>query len=176
MNHYQVLGVSKTASEDEIKRAYHKLALKYHPDKNRASNAEEKFRSLNEAYKILKDDQKRATYDRFDLPETKASHRSHHQQRTKRDERFFKGSSSRADKEQRYLDELDMIRRVNSDLLDQANMKLKRPKCSTSEKANSQATRSNFFVGEAFQEENDDDYEKIVLDRLRACDSARWFR
>lgn len=63
---YEVLGVAKGASGDEIKKAYRKLAMKYHPDKNPGDKAaEEKFREATDAYDILKDDQKRAAYDRF---------------------------------------------------------------------------------------------------------------
>jgi len=65
-DYYQTLGVSKTASADELKKAYRTLAMKYHPDKNKDDkNAEAKFKEINEAYDILKDEQKRAAYDRF---------------------------------------------------------------------------------------------------------------
>lgn len=65
-DYYSVLGVSKTASQDELKKAYRKLAVKYHPDKNKGDKAsEEKFKEINEAYDVLKDDQKRAAYDRY---------------------------------------------------------------------------------------------------------------
>jgi curved DNA-binding protein CbpA len=63
MNHYDILGVSRTASEDEIKKAYHKLAIKYHPDKNKEPGAEEKFKSIAGAYAILSDAGKRRNYD-----------------------------------------------------------------------------------------------------------------
>lgn len=63
---YEVLGVSKTADKDELKRAYRKLAMQYHPDRNAGdAEAEKKFKELNEAYDVLKDEQKRAAYDRF---------------------------------------------------------------------------------------------------------------
>lgn len=65
-DYYEVLGVSKNADEAEIKKAYRKLALKYHPDKNPGdASAEDKFKEAAEAYEILSDQQKRAQYDRF---------------------------------------------------------------------------------------------------------------
>jgi molecular chaperone DnaJ len=65
-DYYEVLGVARGASLDEIKKAYRKLALKYHPDKNPGdSEAEEKFKEAAEAYGVLSDDEKRARYDRF---------------------------------------------------------------------------------------------------------------
>jgi len=63
-DYYQVLGVGKTASEKEIKQAYRKLALKYHPDRNQGDKqAEEKFKEINEAYQVLSDAEKRQRYD-----------------------------------------------------------------------------------------------------------------
>ena len=65
-DYYEVLGVSKTATEDEIKKAYKKLAIKYHPDRNPDDKeAEEKFKEAAEAYDVLHDPQKRARYDQF---------------------------------------------------------------------------------------------------------------
>lgn len=65
-NPYEVLGVARNASDDEIKKAYHKLVMKYHPDRNPGDKAaEEKFKEINNAFDILKDPQKRAAYDRF---------------------------------------------------------------------------------------------------------------
>jgi len=65
-DYYAVLGVSKSATEDEIKKAYRKGALKYHPDKNKGDKqSEAKFKELNEAYETLKDSKKRKQYDTF---------------------------------------------------------------------------------------------------------------
>ncbi len=64
-DYYEILGVDKNATQAEIKKAYRKLALKYHPDKSDAKDAEEKFKEINEAYQILSDEKKRQTYDQF---------------------------------------------------------------------------------------------------------------
>ena len=66
MDYYDILGVSKNASDGEIKKAYRKLALKYHPDKNKGNKqAEEKFKQISEAYAVLSDAEKRKQYDTF---------------------------------------------------------------------------------------------------------------
>src|SRR6266436_1029519 len=63
---YDILGVAKSADADTLKRAYRKLAMQYHPDRNAGDkSAEQKFKDISEAYDVLKDDQKRAAYDRF---------------------------------------------------------------------------------------------------------------
>ncbi len=64
-DYYEVLGVPRTASKAEIKKAYRKLALKFHPDRNKEPDAAEKFKEISEAYAILSDDEKRAQYDQF---------------------------------------------------------------------------------------------------------------
>jgi molecular chaperone DnaJ len=71
-DYYDILGVAKNSTEDEIKKAYRKLAMKYHPDRNqgdgnekKAKEAEEKFKEVKEAYEVLTDSSKRAAYDRF---------------------------------------------------------------------------------------------------------------
>lgn len=64
-DYYQVLGVSRSASDEEIKRAFRKLAMEYHPDRNKDLSAGERFKEINEAYQVLSDSRKRSNYDTF---------------------------------------------------------------------------------------------------------------
>ena len=64
-DYYEILGIKRAAGQDEVQRAYRKLARKYHPDVNKASNAEEKFKEINEAHEVLKDPEKRKMYDQL---------------------------------------------------------------------------------------------------------------
>src|SRR5881275_999780 len=64
-DYYASLGVDRNASEDDIKKAYRKLARKYHPDVSKEANAEERFKELSEAYETLRDPEKRAAYDQL---------------------------------------------------------------------------------------------------------------
>jgi len=64
-DYYKILGVQKSANDDDLKKAYRKLALKYHPDKNKSPGAEEKFKEIAEAYDVLSDKKKREVYDQY---------------------------------------------------------------------------------------------------------------
>ena len=64
-DYYEVLGVSSNASEEELKKAFRRQALEYHPDRNKDADAEKKFKEINEAYQILSDSEKRTIYDRL---------------------------------------------------------------------------------------------------------------
>src|SRR5678816_821708 len=64
-DYYEVLNVDKNATKEEIKNNYRKLALQYHPDRNKSAGAEEKFKEISEAYAVLSDEEKRKKYDRY---------------------------------------------------------------------------------------------------------------
>src|SRR3990170_9149302 len=64
-DYYEILGVPRNASGEDLKRAFRKLARQYHPDVNDSTDAEERFKELNESYAVLSDPEKRAAYDRF---------------------------------------------------------------------------------------------------------------
>jgi len=67
-DYYEILGIPRNASREDIKKAYRNLALKYHPDRNKSPGAEERFKEISEAYAVLSDDQKRIQYDQFGHP------------------------------------------------------------------------------------------------------------
>src|SRR3989338_2703453 len=64
-DYYQILGLSKNSTPEEIKKAYRKLALQYHPDRNKSKEAEEKFKEVTKAYEVLSDPSKKQAYDQF---------------------------------------------------------------------------------------------------------------
>ncbi len=64
-DYYKILGITSGSNEDEIKKAYRRMALKFHPDKNKDPNAEEKFKEIAEAYEVLSDPKKRVIYDQY---------------------------------------------------------------------------------------------------------------
>lgn len=72
MDYYQILGVSRTADQKEIKKAYKKLALLYHPDKNTSEEASQKFQEISEAYEVLSDPEKRRDFDQFGTAQDEA--------------------------------------------------------------------------------------------------------
>ena len=73
-DYYAILNLSKNANESDIKKAYRKLALKFHPDKNKDPGAEEKFKEISEAYEVLSDKEKRSVYDKFKIQVRQDSH------------------------------------------------------------------------------------------------------
>jgi DnaJ-class molecular chaperone len=72
LNYYDILGILPTASNEEIKKAYRSMSLKYHPDRNQSEESTQKFQQISEAYEVLSDSEKKANYDKFgtnDIPE-----------------------------------------------------------------------------------------------------------
>lgn len=163
MNHYELLGVRKNASKEEVKKAYRKLALRYHPDKNPGdSKAGQRFGELNEAYEILIDDHKRELYNREEaFSQTRREPRpssSHHHRHRFHDE----PNHDEHRKQRQYESELERIRKINSDLLNSANNLNRRSD------SRQKSTRARHKMPIILPEETDDKYEEIVLKRLRA--------
>lgn len=73
-DYYKILGIPKSSKDDEIKKAYRKMALRYHPDKNKTIGAEEKFKEVAEAYEVLSDKKKRDIYDKYGEEGLKGNH------------------------------------------------------------------------------------------------------
>lgn len=147
---FRILGVQRDANDEEIKKAYRKLALKYHPDKNSDSRAEEKFKEIGHAYEVLSDKKKRDTFN--DRNDEKVRRPGDGSSRPS-------GSSERLSREQEYQRTIDRIRKINSDILDKANANIRRPR-------NIRPSRQ--FSQDIYPDKSDEEYEKIVLDQLRA--------
>lgn len=105
-DYYEVLGLTKEASDEEIKKAYRKLAMKYHPDRNHNIKAEDQFKEVKEAYEILSDKQKRGNYNKFGFN--------------------FKDSSSRTNDDQGQDDFPDAFSNIFSDIFEQPKQKKRR--------------------------------------------------
>ena len=82
-DYYEVLGIPRNATKDDIKKAYREMALKYHPDRNKSPEAEERFKEISEAYAVLSDDEKRMQFDQY-------GHEGIHQRYTRDD--IFRGA------------------------------------------------------------------------------------
>lgn len=145
-DYYRVLGLSRSATRDDIKKAHRNLALKYHPDKNKSNSAKEIFRSVQKAYEILIDDSKRREFDRS-----------------------YREKAASIDPKKLYEEELSKIRNVNKRLLEEANAaRQKRARGSSQRQSSSWQGDRNYFYGEILKDVPDDEFEKIVLDRLRS--------
>lgn len=108
-NHYKTLEIEPTATKEEIKKAYRRLALKFHPDKNKSPDAHEKFIAINEAYLILFDDEARVKYDReyqyYFGQKAKAENTGTHQRQQDDNKREETKSSSSKQQEPQFEDE-----------------------------------------------------------------------
>ncbi len=115
--YYEILSVEKTANKTELKKAYRKMAMKYHPDKNpNNKEAEENFKAVNEAYQVLSDEKKREIYDRYGKEAVHQNQGQHHggfEDISSMFEDLFSGGFSRQQTQQkRYSYELDMLEQL----------------------------------------------------------------
>lgn len=160
MEHYQTLGLKRSCSRKDIKKAYHELALKYHPDKNKDPKAWEKFKSIDKAYKFL-------TNEHIEGQKDESKHHKHRTQREHRDESFFQGSKQKVE-DISLQNEIKRIRKINSDLLDEVNHKSTMSNVAKRGGKSQTSDSGKIFVGEILPEMDDDEYEAMILDRLKS--------
>ena len=118
-DYYEVLGLNKDATEQDIKKAFRRLAMQYHPDRNKAPDAEEKFKEINEAYAVLSDVDKRREYDKQYANEFKESlSRTHNSN----EEAYSSYTKSREESESDFEEWLKEYLKINLDNLNKTEL------------------------------------------------------